>query len=82
MSDRRFSLAVAALISILFSVLAVAQAPGRIETRTRLVSLFSDLQNQWLEAVKKKDAAALDRLLGDEYEVWTATHNGPIPRED
>jgi len=59
-----------------------AQESGRIETRTRLVSLFSGLQNQWLDAIKRKDVAALDRLLSEDFEVWTPTHTGPIPRED
>jgi hypothetical protein len=45
------------------------QTSGRIVTRTRLVAVFSDLQNQWLEAVQKKDTATLDRLLGEEYQV-------------
>jgi len=61
---------------------ANAQASGAIVTRTRLVTLFSDLQNQWYEAVKAKDASALDRLLGEDYEVWTPDSSGPIPRED
>jgi ketosteroid isomerase-like protein len=59
-----------------------AQASGRIETRTRLVSQFSALQNQWLTAIKNKDTAALDRLLSEEFEVWTPDQDGPLPREE
>jgi ketosteroid isomerase-like protein len=59
-----------------------AQQSGRIETRTRLVSQFSELQNQWLHAVQTKDAAALERLLSEDFEVWTPAHTGPIPLED
>src|SRR5690348_4097295 len=59
-----------------------AQASGRIETRTRLVSQFSGLQNQWLTAIKNKDTAALDRLLSEDFEVWTPDHDGPLPREE
>lgn len=59
-----------------------AQATGRIETRTRLVSQFSGLQTQWMDAIRKKDGAALDHLLSDDFEVWTPAHSGPIPRED
>src|SRR5579884_1266591 len=62
--------------------LLVAQGSGRIETRTRLVSQFSTLQTKWLDAVKAKDSAALDRLLSEDFEVWTPDHSGPIPRED
>jgi ketosteroid isomerase-like protein len=59
-----------------------AQGSGRIETRTRLVSQFSEIQKQWLDAVKRKDSAALNRILSEDYEVWTPAHDGPIPRED
>lgn len=59
-----------------------AQQAGRIETRTRVVSQFSELQAKWLQAIKSKDAAALDHLLSDDFEVWTPAHSGPIPRED
>src|SRR5690348_10295845 len=59
-----------------------AQASGRIETRTRLVSQFSELENRWLNAIQKKDATALDRLLSEDYEVWTPDRSSPIPREE
>jgi ketosteroid isomerase-like protein len=58
-------------------------APGRVVTTTRLVSMFSDLEDQWLTAIQKKDAAALDRLLSDDFQVWTAEPPGaPLPHED
>jgi len=58
-------------------------APGHTIITTRLVATFSDLEEQWLTAVQKRDAAVLDRLLGDEFEVWTAAPPGaPMPRED
>ena len=76
--------------TILASLLAVlacssslsAQGSGHIETRTRLVSQFSSLQTQWMDAIKQKDSAALDRLLSEDFEIWTPDHSGPIPRED
>lgn len=64
------------------STLVRAQGSRRIETRTRLVSQFSEMQKQWFDAVKRKDSAALNRLLSEDYEVWTPAHDGPIPRED
>ena len=76
------------LVLVMAAVVLVG-APGvgaaqssRIETRTRLVSQFSTLQTQWLEAIKKKDTAALDRLLSEDFEIWTPAHSGPLPRED
>jgi len=54
----------------------------RIVTMTRLQVVFSDLENQWLAAIQKKDNAALDKLLVDTFEVWTPTQAEPIPLED
>jgi ketosteroid isomerase-like protein len=82
MQIRKAIFSIAALILIGSHVPVTAQNTGRIETRTRLVSVFSELQNQWFDALKKKDPAALNRLLTPDHEVWTADHNGPIPRED
>jgi hypothetical protein len=77
--------------SVLFTIIvcqlsapAAAQEPGhRIVTKTRLQVLFGDLESQWLKAVQQKDAAALDVLLGEEFQVWTPLPTSyPIPRED
>jgi ketosteroid isomerase-like protein len=55
----------------------------RIVTRTRLQVLFSDLEDQWLKAIQQKDAPSLDRLLSEDFQVWTPTPPGsPMPRED
>lgn len=62
---------------------AVSTTSVRVITQTRLMSIFSDLENQWLEAVQKKDEPTLNRLLADEFEVWMPAPAGdPIPRED
>ncbi len=82
MQIRKSLVSIAALIVLVSSVPVRAQSTGRIETRTRLVSVFSSLQNQWFDAIQKKDTAALDQLLSPDHEVWTADHNGPIPREE
>jgi len=79
----RISKLLSVILLILTSYLsASSQSTGRIETRTRLVSMFSGLQNQWFDAIAKKDTAALDRLLSPDHEVWTADHSGPIPRDE
>jgi hypothetical protein len=58
-------------------------APGRIQTHTRLVSLFSGMENQLFSAVQKKDKATITPLLSDEFEIWTPNETGdPIPLED
>jgi len=56
--------------------------PRRVVTTTRLVALFSELENQWMQAVQHKDGSALARLLGDDFQLWTPETNGPTPRED
>jgi uncharacterized protein DUF4440 len=57
-------------------------APGRILNRTRLVVQFSELENAWLDAIQKKNSSALDRLLDDSFQVWSADVPAPTPRED
>jgi predicted acyl esterase len=55
----------------------------RIVTPTRLQVLFSGLETEWLKAVQQRDPKALDRLLSEEFEVWTAAPPGdPIPRDE
>ena len=74
------------VVVFLLAAFANAQAPGqhtpgRIVTTTRLVAIFSQLENQWLKAVQEKDQATLDRLLGEEFQAWKPMAD-PIPRED
>jgi len=57
-------------------------APRRVVTTTRLVALFSELENQWMQAVQHKDASGLARLLGDDFQLWTPVASGPVPGED
>lgn len=55
----------------------------RIVTRTRLQVVFGELEGQWLKAIRDKDEAALNRVLADGFEVWTAAPPGsPTPRAD
>jgi uncharacterized protein DUF4440 len=59
-----------------------AQPPPsrRIPTVTRLVQLFSGLENDWLEAVKRGDEAAVTGLLGESFEMRSALAPGaPVP---
>lgn len=41
---------------------------------------FSRLYNEWMEAVRRRDLAWLDRVLADEY-VYTATGQGRVDRQ-
>lgn len=44
---------------------------------------FSELETQWLKAAQEKDPAALNRIVSDEFHLWTSAPPGnPIPREE
>jgi len=74
------------LLLCALSVVGVAQpqrGESRTVTRTRLQVLFADLEAQWSQAVQQQDAAALDRLLDEAFQVWTAIPPGdPMPRQE
>ena len=74
------------LLLLALPALCAAQnqvAPGRVVITTRLVAIFSDLESNMLTALQKRDIAALDKSLSDEFQVWTADPPGsPLPRED
>ncbi len=59
-----------------------AAAPPRISTPTRQVAVFSGLEEQWMNAIQQKDQGALGRLLTDDFELWIAGSNDPLPQED
>src|SRR5262249_45250640 len=46
------------------------RAPGG-PTVTRLVQMFTGLETEWMEAARRKDRAALERFLADDYELRT-----------
>lgn len=78
------------LITLLLASSAGAQKPappqpvtGRIETRTRLVAVFSDLNNQLFHAIQQRHAAAFNKLVGEDFELRTSrTPDDPQSRED
>jgi hypothetical protein len=50
---------------------------------TKLQIFFSELETQWLKAAQEKDPAALNRVVADDFHVWTSAPPGnPIPREE
>ena len=52
-------------------------------TPTRTAVLFGGLERDVAAAVKSGDAAALDRLLLDDFELIAADHPGqPVPRDE
>jgi ketosteroid isomerase-like protein len=64
---------------------AANEAPPKqvIATVTRTIQLFSTLENNWLDAVQKRDTEALRTLVADEFEMRVSTAPGnPTPREE
>ena len=55
----------------------------RIVTKTRLVAIFSDLENQLSQAEQNKDQDGVDAILAEDFQLWTPTPPGdPVPRAD
>jgi len=52
-------------------------------TPTRTATLFGGLERDVAEAIKRRDAAALDRLLLDDFDLLASSHpEEPVSRED
>jgi hypothetical protein len=67
--------------SLSWSQTASPQKPARIVTTTRLVAIFSELENQLINAIQKKDQTTLDRLLTEDFQVWKPMSD-PVPKDD
>ena len=71
-----------ALATLTLAICANAQTPGRVQTATRLVTIFTNLENQLWEALVRNDAASATRLLTDDFAQWSPEPPGsPTPRE-
>jgi hypothetical protein len=67
----------------LFPVTHAQDTTGRIPTVTRLVKIFLDREGELLDAMRGKDAAAVERQLADDFELRVGHRPGvPIPRAD
>ena len=73
------------LVAILLTIawLAAPSFAQRIQTSTRLVTIFTRLENELALAHANHDDAKLDRLLATDFEEWTPEPPGdPKPRAD
>jgi ketosteroid isomerase-like protein len=74
------------LSASLGSAMAAGQAPtggrgGPVPTRN--VSIFTKLENAWIDAVQRHDTEALARIVSDDFEIRSAPTPGvPTARED
>ncbi len=67
---------------LLASPVSQAQSPGRIQTATRFVTIFTNLENQLWDAMVRNDALVARRLLADDFAQWSPEPPGaPTPRE-
>src|SRR5450759_3769308 len=70
-------------IILLAATVGSAQTPGRIQTPTRLVTIFSNLENQLTDALVANNSAAAAGLLTEDFSQWTPQPPGsPVPREE
>jgi len=62
---------------------APSPRPGHIVTGTRLVAIFSRMENEYFTAVQKKDKAAVEKMCTDDFSIWMPNESGdPLPLED
>lgn len=82
---KRF-LMLSGLAAVLGSAMAADQVPsggrgGPVPTRNILI--FSKLENAWLDAVRRHDAAALAEIVSEDFEIRSASAPGvPTAREE
>jgi Domain of unknown function (DUF4440) len=65
------------------SLLASSQDQGHQSTaKPQLQVFFAKLETQWQSAIQDKDQAAINRIVSDDFHLWTSTQEKPISRED
>ena len=75
-------LTAALLLALTFTAFA-QDAPHHIVTRTRTVALFSDLETQLMTAFEKKNKAAIQKLITDDFELRLSSDPAtPVPGAD
>lgn len=71
------------VIVCLVTLPLLAQRPARVQTSTRLVTMFSNLENQLMDAMVAKNSAGAERMVADDFAQWTPIPPGdPTPRQD
>ena len=75
-----------AMILALFCMLSIPAWPQNQDkanpVAAKLQVFFSELETQWLKAAQQKDPAALNRIVADDFHIWTSAPPGKIPREE
>jgi hypothetical protein len=82
-SRRRFVLATTALLGLSAAASQAQSIRSRVVTVSRLVKIFLDQESRLLDALEKRDRAALEAMLGDNFEMRLGAKPGvPIPRAE
>ena len=75
--------ATAILIFCAVALPVLGQTRARVQTATRLVTIFSNLENQLMDAMVAKNSGAAERLVADDFAQWTPIPPGdPTPRQE
>ena len=70
-------------VMVVISSASLAQAPRKIQTTTRLVTIFTNLENQLMDAAAQNNSAGAMRLLSEDFSQWTPQPPGSaISREE
>lgn len=82
-------LAIVSVALVVTAGAAPAQAPPgkpparQVPTVTRTIQMFSVLENEWLDAVQRRDQNALKKIVADSFEQRDAAMPGiPTPRAE
>lgn len=70
------------IVLLLLVAATFSQAQVRIQTATRLVTIFSNLENQLMDALVANNTEGATRLVAGDFSQWTPTPPGdPTARE-
>jgi Domain of unknown function (DUF4440) len=76
-----------AALAVLMCMLSLLASPQdqekghQVVAKAHLQIFFSELETQFLKAVQDKDPSALNRIVSDDFHLWTASPPGtPISR--
>jgi hypothetical protein len=82
-SRRSFVLATAASLGLSAAASWAQPTRSHVVTVTRLVKIFLDQESRLLDALERRDRAALEGLLADDFEMRVGASPGaPIPRNE
>jgi len=58
-------------LMVVIASASLAQAPRKVQTTTRLVTIFTNLENQLMDAAAQNNSAGALHLLSEDFSQWT-----------